>query len=454
MAEQPNYPDILGYITGNTRMSVEVLDAAVAVRPQVARAGRPFETLLLLQNNSDTNVTVTANLRLPQVDAKKQQNRFIPGNDEMTITLRPAEVGYMVLTAATRKDTAIYENYHIGIDLVVSSPEGLRWLRRPVSEPRNADDYYFYLNGVTVQHMVELKSLTFSSQSSADSTLQTDLTLISAQKGQPVKKQPDEAQTRWISLWSLGDHTDARPSLERYSSVLEHTILPQLNRQTLYEPLFLTTQNRVRDAGYPVSPAETHFIVKLLISILDMATQPAQLSPQYPGDEVYYVSALLKRGWALDGRPIPLPNWCRVMLHTIGFDQSVSQQPVRALAGSLYDDLVRDATLHGFKLMYQATSEELGSDDDMHAYANQLIQAMWHPRRNLTFVDVYLPLVLGGILVDERVILPYESNLKFLRTVQNTIKEHETRASGNDRLVIKMADQIIDTALTKYGYHL
>ena len=72
----PNYPDILGAITGGLRCNINVVQLALAVRPRVVRAGRPFEAILLVQNASDVNVDVTATLHLPDKDAAKQKNQF------------------------------------------------------------------------------------------------------------------------------------------------------------------------------------------------------------------------------------------------------------------------------------------------------------------------------------------------------------------------------------------
>ncbi len=73
----PNYPDILGYVTGGQQMLVSVIQAALALRPEVVPAGRPFEAIVMLQNTTDVNVEVTATVQLPPVDAAKVKRPFL-----------------------------------------------------------------------------------------------------------------------------------------------------------------------------------------------------------------------------------------------------------------------------------------------------------------------------------------------------------------------------------------
>jgi hypothetical protein len=40
--DEPNYPDILGYISDNERLTTGVVEYAMTIRPIVVYAGRPF----------------------------------------------------------------------------------------------------------------------------------------------------------------------------------------------------------------------------------------------------------------------------------------------------------------------------------------------------------------------------------------------------------------------------
>ena len=45
MADATNYPDVLGFLTGGQRSNFGSAQVALAVRPRIVRAGRPFEVL-------------------------------------------------------------------------------------------------------------------------------------------------------------------------------------------------------------------------------------------------------------------------------------------------------------------------------------------------------------------------------------------------------------------------
>ncbi|MGB1286081.1 MAG: hypothetical protein ACPG7F_06070, partial [Aggregatilineales bacterium] len=117
MANDLNYPDVLGYITNNTRLNVNVLQIAAALSPRVVRAGRSLEMHVLLQNASDAELEVIATLRVPDRDAKKQKERFVTKADRLRIGLPPAGVGLVILPVSTLPDTAPGAGYKIGMDV-------------------------------------------------------------------------------------------------------------------------------------------------------------------------------------------------------------------------------------------------------------------------------------------------------------------------------------------------
>src|SRR5258707_667070 len=117
----PNYPDILGYITDGQQLTIGVVQMALGVRPPVARVGRPFAAILLLQNMSDANVEVSATLHLPAKDAAGEKGRFGTPNEHSSLNLLPAEVGYLVIPIGARANAAPAKEYTIAVDVQVES---------------------------------------------------------------------------------------------------------------------------------------------------------------------------------------------------------------------------------------------------------------------------------------------------------------------------------------------
>ena len=161
----PNYPDILSYVTDGQQMLVSVIQAALALRPEVVPAGRPFEAIIMLQNTTDVNVEVTAVMQLPPVDAAKVKGRFVAQNERQMITLLPAEVGYLVMPLYAYPDTTPAQNYKLGVELravPTAQPRRVRQINTNGVTSEINLDYYFYMTDETIDRLMQLRELHFS----------------------------------------------------------------------------------------------------------------------------------------------------------------------------------------------------------------------------------------------------------------------------------------------------
>lgn len=451
MAENraPNYPDILGYITKGKRLTVDnVVDVAIAVHPQVARAGRPFEVIAVMQNITDVNLQVTAVLQLPKKDSRNASDRFLTKTDRLSITVHPAETGYLVLPVTSQVDTAPGD-YKVGVEFEVKPLDKPRRIRqKPESNQAVNLQYYFSLSEESAEQLATLKSLPFSDERCGRfcKGVEGMFRLGPGNGTRPLRSNPE-----WISLWSLGTDTDVRPLLERYHTLLAQRVLPALTVAHLYDAFHRTTRDRLFIAGYPIREVEVHYIVKLMIAVLEMGRQPYG-EEAYPGENMYRVAGLLQNGWPTDGRPIPLPNWCRRLLYTIGFDDRVLANPIEALARPLFEEVMRDAIWYGFKLLHSATDVDLGDDQDIRAYADQVIKGLWEPDVNLDFIDIHMPMVFGGLLVDDRVKMASEDRFNNFHELLEMYETREEEYGDDVTIFFDLALHLVDSALQKHGF--
>jgi hypothetical protein len=443
----PNYPDILGYITDGQQITVGVVQMAVSVRPPVARVGRPFAVILLLQNMSDSNVEIYATIHLPSKDAAGEKGRFGTPNEHSSINLLPAEVGYLVIPVGTRANTTPAKEYTIAVDVQVEPISKPRLIRQTEQSEEINLDYYFSLSEEAIQKLMVLKMLNFSIKKRTMFGTGIDATFALA----PAKDMPrNDVKAGWFSLWALGTDSDARPLLERFKGTLALSIIPSLDPAALYKALYPVTKERF-SKRYNIQPIEIHFITKLMIYILSIAPHPP-LVYHYPEEAMYTVMTILRNGWPTDGTPIPLPYWCRGLLHMIGMDQEVVKDPVLAFTGALYNELMRDAITHGFHIMGVATRREMASEHEVKVYTDYLVQTIRRSKRPLTFTDVYLPMVLAGTVVAEDVLLPNE---KPLDRVHDLIKLYNERAATErnpeTEMAFLMAEDVTNFALRRYS---
>ncbi len=440
----PNYPDLLGSITGGTRFNVSVAQVALGVRPRNVHAGRTLEVILLIQNAADVDIDVTATLQLPAQDAKKKPKRFIAKSERLVVGLRPAEVGYVVLPVTTLPDTAI-SDYKVGVGVEVKAQGKPRRIR--ANDGGGSVDPQ-HLSHDTLSNLNDLKKITYSTtrRGLMGSALEASFNVMSAQIGQLV-----DLKAAWVSLWKMSDHRDDSLLLAQYGTQLQTDVLPKLKRDLLYHPLYQTTEQRFSQAGFELQPPEVHYITKLLVYLLEMAS-PEENTPNYLNDTHYDVQLALKRVMRGEEEALTLPAWCKGMLKAIEANPLVIEQPATALAGSAYDDLLRDAIRLGFQMITTSTGEKMGDDEDMHEYAEKLIRKLHAGQPGLGFSEVYLPLVLGGVIIYDRAVLKTEKVGDMLTELSRIVKSRYAELNTNDEMVHNMTVQVVDRALQKFGY--
>lgn len=446
---QPNYPDILGYISDGERFTVSgIVDVAIAVRPQTINAGRPFSVIAVVQNLTDVSIQVFGVIQLPQKDLNKHDEPFMATADTMEHVLYPAEVGYMIFPVNSRM-TAAVGDYRLSVEFYVRRKGKPRLVRDP--EGTSSLEYYFYLSESTIARMAKLKQLAFSGAKRGllgSKSLDTPFHLEPGNDWKGTRKKP-----AWVSLWTMGEHTDGRALLERHGRTVMRDVFPQLTTKALYRPLGSMIQARIRASGYDLSDTETHYITKLMICILEMANETLG-HPAFPEEDIYRVAKNLNRPWPVDGTPVPLPRWCRVMLEHVDYDERFIQHPIDALAGPLFSDLLYDAIEYGFNLMEAHTDVNLGTVYQIGDYATQIIDMLWDPEAIFDLVEVYIPLVLGGVLVDERVIIPNENKLDNLKRIFDILQANKSEDDPELMGIIEMGEDVIHLMLKKYGYRM
>lgn len=443
----PNYPDILGYVTEGQQLTVGVIQAALALRPFVARPGRPFAAIVMLQNMSDANVGVKLTITLPARDLGGKKERFGLAQPSIDMTLHPAEVGYMVIPITVMMDTTPGHDYRLSVEVVAETIGKPRRIRQIGTDDEINLDYYFALSEDALHRIIALQMLTFTGSKRGffgGSVLEASFNVA------PSKQMPpSDIKSGWFSLWSLSTDSDARPLLERYRGTLALNIFPKLQPIPLYKALYPVTKERIHRV-YRAHPAELHYITKLLVHVLYLAMHEPVV-PHYADEKFYTVIKLLKKGWPTDGTPIPLPHWVRALMPMLGVDVQVLDDPTVALTGAIFDDLLRDAITHGFRLISLASSRELGGEAELREYTSYLSDMLRRPNRPLSFSDIYLPLVLGGVAIAEEIRLPNETPLDKLHELMGVLQTRtEKERNPDNELVFAIADDVTNWAVRRY----
>lgn len=442
----PNYPDVLGHITGGPRCNVNVVQLALAVRPRVIRAGRAFEVILLVQNASDVNVDLVATLKPPERDANKQKDRFVSKSSRLVVGLRPAEVGYVKLPMSCLPDTAVGEDYRMGMEVAVkplSKPARIRHIQGggPFDAETLAEDAR-----AEVDNLHKLKFAAEKHFGLRD-TIEVPFAVMPGRIGKMADFKPG-----WVSLWTTQDMVDERALVARYAPLMLESVLPQLHRDKVIEPLMAETTKRFDAAGYPLKELEALYFAKMLTRVLDMAA-PQENVFDYLAHPEYNVSLTLKSGLPEDGSMPVLPLWAQGLLKLIAQNEKAAKHPVQAITHLLYEDLLRDAIPHAFSVVKAASGQEFGTDEEIQRYAENLIKLLGE-EGEIDLTHAYIPMIMGGLVVYDRVIKPGEDLGESLRDMTDRIDERREERNASNTIVFDLAYDLVSRSLLKYGIKL
>ncbi|MFZ4814823.1 MAG: hypothetical protein ACOYL5_09820 [Phototrophicaceae bacterium] len=444
MPYTPNYPDVLGYITGGVCQNIGVIQTAVAVRPFAVRAGKPFEVVILLQNTSDAPTEVVIKLNLPEVDQKGKRDRFITKRTSIAVDLQPAEVGYVVLPVASLPDTAIGSGYSVAVEFSqtpkgnpnrVRKTEGgsaltLEEVRDPAREQINS------LKG--------LRFFAVGNRTLRGHTLETPFNVIPGGLGQPPELKP-----RWANLWSMQDYFDPRMVIEKYRQRLAEQLLPKLNRQTCYPHLLAATQKRFAASGYTLSASEAQMIAYFLTLLLEYAEAEVTAQNSIAAAH-FYLSPILKHDLLPD--TLTLPHWFNGFLKLLSNEPAILSAPEKIITDLLYPDLLRDAIGRGFTMVENATGLHFGSAEELAAYGDQVLTLFQDNPADLTYAHVYLPLVLGGVIAHEGILLAGEKPHPLLFDVSMRFQAvKRTHYDEDSAPFFDATDKVLRRALSKYS---
>jgi hypothetical protein len=114
----------------------------------------------------------------------------------------------------------------------------------------------------------------------------------------------------------------------------------------------------------------------------------------------------------------------------------------------IFQDLLFDAALSAFTTLKGATTENLGSQQEMNDYADSAVQSFMGEGEPLDLIRVYLPLVLGGLLNNSRLMMAGESALDSLELLVNARIHREAERSEDNQFVFELLDELLDRGLS------
>ena len=95
----------------------------------------------------------------------------------------------------------------------------------------------------------------------------------------------------------------------------------------------------------------------------------------------------------------------------------------------------------------------MGSPDDAIAYARRLVKTLNDKKASFTSDDIYLPLILGGIIVDSTVVLSQEKPQDRLANITEHIRQQRPPGGTQTQriLIHSVCSKVCNTALQQYS---
>jgi hypothetical protein len=255
----------------------------------------------------------------------------------------------------------------------------------------------------------------------------------------------------WVSLWTMADISDDQPLVERYGEDILTHLLPYLHRDRVLVPLTAITAKAFAATGYPLKDLEALHISKLMTRLLEMAA-PRESVFDFMAEDIYNVSGTIRRVLAGETTAPQFPRWFNATLHAIARDTQLLHRPQNLLL-PIYLDLLDDAIRHAFKLIKQTTGESMGEPDEIDSYARDLVERL-RSRTPMDFTHTYMPLILGGIILNDRVFGEDEDIAESLRGMSDVLDERQEEIDDSNALIVDMLRDLVNRSLTKYGYNI
>lgn len=439
----PNFPDILGEITKDTRLNFGLVQVSMAIRPRVIRAGRPFEVILLVQNASDIAVDVMTRVRLPDKDAKGKKERFVTKVDKLVVGLEPAQVGYVVLPVSTLPDTAISGDYSIAMDVKMKPAKDAKPRRIRLEKGGGIVVPEDLAEGAS-DKLAELSRLNWTANKMSglrSSGLEVKFGLMSGTVGKISDLQPG-----WESIWTMDDLVDNALLIQKFRKQIQEHLLPALNAEQIYPRTLQTTMVNFEKAGFKLSKWESILVAKMLTLIL-MYGAPNKIMELVAGD--FNLRPILEDD--ADLSQIKLPRWMSQFLNVLSREPRAIEAPIKVIMQLCFDGLLQDAATYAFQRIELALDESLGTAEERTIYIKQFMDEF--NEGSIGFTNVYLPMVMGGITAADQVILSDDNMEDAVHDLRAMVDARREEKLGDETAgLFDMVDRLMGKILLKYGY--
>ena len=400
------YPDALGDIVeARQRFDVNGVHYLLSLEPRTVSPGEPALLRAWLQSCWDVPTVVSLTIDLPVEPAPWmtviQRRTDVP--------LETGEVGEVTIPIATSPDTSPGE-YTVLVTL--GTKQEMRGL---------------YVRGQKKQGLLGDSLLTFTTGMGLAATLglgykartQAEQPLLLKVHGAAQRGQEPDLTPTYRSHWTVADLA-IQGKARHYVNDQRLYLLPKLTREALYRVFLEESRERLLDAGIELQVGEAIFLAKVL---------------------TFAVEYFLKRPAWQDA--VLVPAYALAYRYQLEMDD-----PVFLIARADYARVTRLAISLSFGLLRQLLKRDAWTLEEQMAVAD-LVADRVERGGTLSVEFLYLPLLLGGLIVAQQVEMPGEDLKESLELVDQARQERRSELAENPELV-KIFDRITKIARSRF----
>ncbi|MBI5667229.1 MAG: hypothetical protein HZC41_04405 [Chloroflexi bacterium] len=411
---EPLYPDVLGAITGGTRITLDKMQCALGIFPRRTYINQPAEIVLILQSMVDQNMQVKVGIQLPTQDKKGNPVVIDTAKKTVSLGMRPGEVGVLRLPIVPLPPTQPGAGFPVRVAVRYrTATEHSRYVRPPGG---GAPPSVLSISQFKLQALREVEFAAHTWNQSAE-IMTTYFDVV-------PKRIPLVNQDLKVSYESLWTHEEMAEERELVQAKIRDAVYVSagLTKATVYKPVLQEVDDRFARRGLPLHPGEAKAIAKIITYALD---EGMDLEPGFNAQDSRWFQTL-----------------CQVLAH----DPDLERMNKGELAVKyLFDAALFDAIMLGFAVIQPKVKEDLGDIEERNNYATRLLT--WFAGQGEADLSyAYLPLVLGGVVVNQFVTLREDNPWIMLDELREAYRGRARLVTGEAVAIFKMMGDLLDYA--------
>jgi len=386
------FPDILGDLAdAQQRFEVNGVHYALALQPTTIAPGQMTSLHVWLQNCWDVPVEVVITLQMPTHPPSALS--IIQARTD--VPLEAAEVGEVTIPVASDARSMPGE-YAIGVTIGVTYKQRGLYVRSQKNSGQLGDTLLAFTTGMSLAAVLGVGFVAHTCPQQ-----QPRLQVVGSPQPGPT---PDLTPT-YISHWTMAD-LPIQGKAQQYVNDQRLYLLPKLLRQPLYLAFMEESRTRFRDAALPLQIGEAIFLTKVL---------------------TYTVEYFLSQPHRQDA--VLVPAYSLAFRH----DLPVSD-PISLITRADYGRVIRLAESISFGLLGQRLGRAPWTLEEQLAVTDLVVNRVEQGGR-LPAEFLYLPLLLGGLVIAAQVQMPGENLSQSLGLLAKSYNQRTAEFADNPELV-------------------